>query len=80
MKSFVVITQTFGDLSEVNVLGVFINEENAVRRILKELYKDYWCKNVNEDEETWINNNINTDLDTLDCVNYEIYYECCNVE
>ena len=80
MKSFVVITQTFGNLSEVKILGVFINEENAVRCILKELYKDFWCKNTNEDEETWINNNINVDLDTLDSVNYEIFYECCDIK
>lgn len=79
MKGFVVIKQTFGLLSVVDVLGVFLNEDNAVKRVLRELYKDSWNQKTSEDEETWINNNINTDLGELDNVPYEIYYEPCNV-
>jgi hypothetical protein len=77
MKVFVVLLEDFNNaFTYTRIMGTFYNEINAKRCILDFLYE---FNNTTLDKETWINENLNEDFDSLDNFNGSIYYEICNV-
>jgi len=77
MKTFSVILNNFANEYESpRILGVFKNEIDATRCMLNYLYQ---YNDTELDKESWVNANINTDIDTLDAFYGEIYCETCEL-
>lgn len=77
MKVFAVLLNNFdNEYEQTRVLGVFRNEIDATRCMLNHLYQ---YNDTELDKKSWIEANIDTDIDTLDAFHGEIYCEACEL-